>query len=87
MTNEELQQEVERLESAIDWIKNKLVELLEEKGLAPVKASYEVEVPDDLEDFYYVDEAGLINQIYVYDEEEQEKVFKRGLAFKTKEQA
>ena len=87
MGYEELQEKVERLENSIDWIKTKFVELLEEKGLAPVKTSYEVEVPDDLEDFYYIDETGLINRIYVYDEEEQEKVFKRALAFKTKEQA
>ena len=40
MTNEELQQKIEQLASVINWIKTKLVDLQEEKGLAPVKTSY-----------------------------------------------
>ena len=59
-------------------------EALEEKV---EKKPYEVEVPDDLEDLYYVDETGLIGPIYSYDEDDQEKVYKRGLAFKTKKEA
>ena len=59
-------------------------EALEEKV---EKKPYEVEVPDDLEDLYYVDETGLIGPIYLYDEDDQEKVYKRGLALKTKEEA
>ena len=51
------------------------------------KKPYKVEVPDDLEDLYYVDETGLIGPIYSYDEDDQEIVYKRGLAFKTKKEA
>ena len=87
MNSEEIQEKFEQLASAIDWIKTKLVDLQEEKGLAPVKTPYEVEVPDDLEDLYYVDETGLIGPIYSYDEDDQEIVYKRGLAFKTKKEA
>ena len=87
MINEELQEKFEQLASTIDWIKTKLVDLLEEKGLAPVKTSYEVEVPEDIEDYYYVDETGLIERLWAYDINEQIEVFKRGLAFKTRAEA
>lgn len=80
MTNEELQQKIEQLEHQIKDLKVKLEEKVEKKP-------YEVEVPDDLEDLYYVDETGLIGPIYSYDEDDQEKVYKRGLAFKTKKEA
>lgn len=87
MTNEELQQEVERLESAIDWIKTKLVELLEEKGLAPVKTSYEVEMPKNIEEYVTLDEYGNWCKMFIYDENEKNKIFRRGLTFKTIEEA
>lgn len=82
MTNEELQLEVKRLEEQIKALKLKL----EEERFLPY-VPYEVNVPDNLEDYFYIDETGCINSLYVYDEEEQIKVFKRGLAFKTKEEA
>ena len=82
MTNEELQLEVKRLEEQIKDLKLKL----EEERFLPY-VPYEVNVPDNLEDYFYIDETGCINSLYVYDEEEQIKVFKRGLAFKTKEEA
>lgn len=81
MTNEELQQEIERLQKQITELSLKLSEEKVEKK------PYEVEVPDDLEDLYYVDETGLIGPIYSYDEDDQEIVYKRGLAFKTKKEA
>ena len=87
MNNEELQEKFEQLASAIDWIKAKLVDLQEEKGLAPVKTPYEVEVPEDIEDYYYVDELGriyLVRGIIDFDEYEYELLYKRGLAFKTR---
>ena len=86
MNNEELQQKVERLERAIDWIKTKLVNLQEEKGLTPVKTPYEVEVPEDIENYYYVDETGRIDSLCVYVEDAQKEVYKRGLAFETREE-
>ena len=90
MNIEELQEKLEQLASAIDWIKTKLVDLQEEKGLAPVKTPYEVEVPTDIEDYYYVDELGriyLVRGLLDFDEHEYELLYKRGLAFKTKEEA
>lgn len=74
MNNEEIQEKFEQLARAIDWIKTKLIELQEEKGLAPVKTSYEVEVPEDVEDYYYVDETGLIERLWAYDINEQIEV-------------
>lgn len=81
MTNEELRQEVKRLEEQIKDLKIKL----EEKAK---KKPYEVEVPEDLDHYYYVDELGKVysigEKINYYD---FEKVYQRGLAFKTKEEA
>ena len=90
MNIEELQEKFEQLASTIDWIKTKLVDLQEEKGLAPVKTSYEVKVPEDIEDYYYVDELGriyLVRGLLDFDEHEYELLYKRGLAFKTREEA
>ena len=87
MTNEELQEKFEQLASSIDWIKTKLVDLQEEKGLAPVKTPYEVEVPEDIDDYYFTDKYG---DIYILDGFSTEFVhshYQRGLAFKTKEEA
>ena len=78
MTNEELQQKVKRLEEEIINLKLKLEE----------KKPYEVEVPEDIENYYYVDELGEVHsigeKINYYD---FEKVYQRGLAFKTREEA
>ena len=88
MTNEEIQEKLEQLASSIDWIKTKLVDLLEEKGLAPVKTSYEVEVPEDIENYYYADEIGEINLVGdTFHETDYERVYQRGLAFKTRAEA
>ena len=87
MNNEEIQEKFEQLASAIDWIKTKLVDLQEEKGLAPVKTPYEVEVPKDI-DYYYVDELGgihLVGDLSNYCD--FEKIYQRGLAFKTRAEA
>ncbi|WP_455485102.1 hypothetical protein [Gemella sp.] len=81
MTNEELKQEIKRLEEQITELRFKILESKAEKK------PYEVEVPEDVENYYYVDETGLIERLWVYDIYEQIEVFKRGLAFKTKEEA
>lgn len=86
MTNKELQEKFEQLASEIDWIKTKLVDLLEEKGLAPVKTPYEVEVPEDIEDYYYVDVDGGIELVGIHYGETQKEIYKRGSAFKTREE-
>ena len=87
MNIEELQEKFEQLASTIDWIKTKLVDLQDEKGLAPIKAPYEVEVPEDLEDYYFLDETGNIVYKALYSSNYQKKTFIHGLAFKTKEEA
>ena len=88
MINEELQEKFEQLASTIDWIKTKIVDLQEEKGLAPIKAPYEVEVPKDIKDYYYVDEIGEINLVEdTFHETDYEGVYQRGLVFKTREEA
>lgn len=81
MTNEELEQKVKRLEEQLTEVR---IELLERKA---DKKPYKVEAPEDVENYYYVDETGLIERLWVYDIYEQIEVFKRGLAFKTKEEA
>ena len=84
MTNEELEQKVKRLE---EQITNLRIKILESKGeLIPYKP-YEVEVPDDIDNYYYVDETGIIYKLSVYVEAEQIKILNRGLAFKTREEA
>ena len=80
MTNEELQQQIEQLEQQIKDLKVKLEEKAEKKP-------YEVEVPDDIEDYYYVEINGGINLVGIYSEETQKEIYKRGLAFKTRAEA
>ena len=53
MTNEELQQQIEQLEQQIKDLKVKLEEKAEKKP-------YEVEVPEDIENYYYPE----IGEIY-----------------------
>ena len=84
MTNEELEQKVKRLEEQLTEVR---IELLERKAPFIPYKPYEVEVPEDVENYYYVDETGLIERLWAYDINEQIEVFKRGLAFKTEEEA
>lgn len=81
MTNEELRQEVKRLEEQIKDLKIKLEEKAEKKP-------YEVKVPEDIDRYYYVDELGDINLVGdTFHETDYEGVYQRGLAFKTREEA
>lgn len=80
MTNEELQQEIERLEQGIKDLKIKLEEKAEKKP-------YEVKVPEDIDDYYFTDKYG---DVYILDGFSTEFVYShylRSLAFKTKEEA
>lgn len=81
MNYKELEQEVKRLEEQIKDLKVKLEEKAE-------RQPYEVKVPEDIENYYYVDELGEVHsigeKINYYD---FEKVYQRGLAFKTREEA
>ena len=87
MTNEEIQEKLEQLASSIDWIKTKLVDLQEEKGLAPVKTSYEVEVPEDIGDYYTVNRVGCIQKLNNESKFILENMYRRCLIFKTREEA
>ena len=51
------------------------------------KKLYKVKGPEDIENYYYVDADGLIESLLSYSDEIQKGIFKRGLAFKTKEEA
>lgn len=82
MTNEELEQEVKRLE---EQITNLRIKLLESKA---DKKPYEVEVPEDIGNYYFVNECGAITLLKdVFFSIGYEKVYLRGLAFKTREEA
>ena len=81
MTNEELERKIKRLEEQIKDLKIKLAEKADNK-------SYEVEVPEDIENYYYVDEIGSVNLLSdSFVESDYDELYKRGLAFKTKEEA
>ena len=81
MTNEELEQKVKRLEEQLTEVR---IELLESKA---DKKPYEVKVPEDIEDYYYVDEYGHINSLKGFSITFMHSHYQRGLAFKTKEEA
>ena len=86
MTNEELEQEVKRLEEEITELRLKIKDFGKYRWVIPYKP-YEVEVPEDIDDYVYIVGSG---DIYDADELSNgvlEDVYKRGLAFKTKEEA
>ena len=85
MTNEELEQKVKRLEEQLTEVR---IELLERKASFIPYKPYEVEVPEDIGNYYFVSECGAINLLKdVFFSVDYEKVYLRGLAFKTKEEA
>lgn len=82
MTNEELEQKVKRLEEQLTEVR---IELLERKA---DKKTYEVEVPGDIGNYYYVSELGDIDLVEnVFCDFDYKGVYQRGLAFKTEEEA
>lgn len=84
MTNEELEQEVKRLE---EQITNLRIKILESKGeLIPYKP-YEVEVPEDIGDYYTVNRVGCIQKLNNESKFILENMYRRGLAFKTRKEA
>lgn len=80
MTNEELQQQIEQLEQQIKDLKVKL-----EKEV--VKKPYEVEVPEDVDDCYTTGIYGIVDRLENFSTPYKEGCYKRGLIFKTREQA
>lgn len=81
MTNEELQQQIEQLEQQIKDLKVKLEESKSEKK------PYEVKVPEDIDDYVYINNAGNTFDLNTFTIVGFEEIFKRGLAFKTEEEA
>ena len=81
MNYKELEQEVKRLEEQIKDLKVKLEGKVEKKA-------YEVEVPEDIENYYNSNQCGdmvLVGSIsYEWD---YVRLYQRGLAFKTEEEA
>lgn len=85
MTNEELEQEIKRLEEQIeDQINSLRIKFLESEAN---KKSYEVKVPEDIGDYVYINNIGNIYDLNTFTIVEYEKIYKRGLAFKSKEEA
>ena len=80
MTNKELQQQIEQLEQQIKDLKVKLESKVE-------KEPYEVEVPEDIDDYVYINNAGNTFDLNTLTIVGFEEIFKRGLAFKTREEA
>lgn len=80
MNNEELRQQIEQLEQQIKDLKVKLEEKVEKKP-------YEVEVPENIGDYVYINNIGNIYDLNTFTIVEYEKIYKRGLAFKTTEEA
>nr|DAS10862.1 MAG TPA: hypothetical protein [Caudoviricetes sp.] len=81
MTNEELQQEVKRLEEQLTELRIKILESKTDKK------PYEVEVPEDIADYYYADEYGYIYTLDGFSIDFVHSHYQRGLAFKTREEA
>ena len=84
MTNEELEQKVKQLEEQLTELRFKILE--SEGELIPYKP-YEVEVPEDIDDYVYINNFGNIYNLNTLTIVEIEKIYKRGLAFKTREEA
>ena len=84
MINEELEQEVKRLEEQLTELRFKILE--SKGGLIPYKP-YEVEVPEDIDGYVYINNLGNIYGLNTLTIGECEKIYKRGLAFKTREEA
>ena len=74
----------EMKQEAVD---NSIVERFEALEEKVEKKTYEVEVPDDIENYYIIDEIGALDYVFIYAKQNQEEVYQRGLAFKTKEEA
>lgn len=84
MTNEELEQKVKRLEEQLAEVR---IELLERKAEPIPYKPYEVEVPEDIEDYYVLDGYGKVYSLKGFSMNYIRCQYERGLAFKTREQA
>ena len=84
MTSEELEREIKRLEEQIkDQINSLRIKFLESEEN---KKPYEVEVPEDIEEYIYLNENGRTGKIYIIHEKWAKEVYQRGLAFKNRKE-
>ena len=74
----------EMIQEALDESLTQRFEALEEKV---EKKPYEVEVPKGIEDYYFIDESGAPDYVFIYAKQNQKEVYQRGLAFTTREKA
>ena len=86
MTNEQLEQEVKKLEEQITELKSKVLENKAKLKSIPYRP-YEVEVPGDIDNYYYTDEYGKVDYLEGYNSSYEKNKYIRGLAFKTEEEA
>ena len=81
MNNEELQEEIKRLEEQLTELRFKILESKAEKK------PYEVEVPEDIEKYYILDGYGKVYSLKGFSMNYTRCQYERGLAFKTRKQA
>ena len=74
----------EMKQEAIDNSIVQRFEALEEKA---EKKPYEVEVPEDVDDYVYINNVGNIYDLNTFTIVEYKKIYKRGLTFKSEEEA
>ena len=74
----------EMKQEAIDESIVQRFEALEEKV---EKKPYEVELPDDIENYYIIDETGALDYVFIYSKQCQKEVYKRGLTFERRAEA
>jgi len=84
MTNEELEEKVKRLEEQLTEVR---IELLERKAPFIPYKPYEVEAPEDIEDYYILDGYGKVCSLEGFSMNYTRCQYERGLAFKTREEA
>ena len=88
MTNEELEREIKLLKEQME---EKIIELrfkvLESKPEPIPYIPYVVEVPEDIDDYYYTNEYGKVEYLEGYNSSYEKNKYIRGLAFKTTEEA
>ena len=68
----------EMKQEAVDKSIVQRFEALEEKV---EKKPYEVEAPEDIENYYIIDETGALDYVFIYAKQNQKEVYQRGLAF------
>lgn len=81
MTSEELQEEIKRLEEQLTKLRFKISKSKVDDN------PYKVEMPKDIDNYVYINNIGNIYDLNTFTIVEFEKIYKRGLAFKTKKEA